>query len=349
MLEFWALPPEITSALMYSGPGSAPLMAAAAAWDALAEKLELFAAGYSSALAELQGANWAGPASAAMANAAAPYAAWAAATAVQAEQAAGQARAAAAAYEVALAATVPPTVVTANRVQLATLVATNFFGQNTPAIAATEASYAEMWAQDAAAMLGYAASSAAAVDLTPFAEPPQTTKADAPASASSSILTAFNDLNTVGHTGDFFSYQLRTAAMMGDFVNEANLYGLQAANVAAAPPIPALPTGALTSTAGQPPVLASMARAQSVGRLSVPQSWSAATTAAGAADEPLQLSRTAFRALPPWAANPATGTSGGMSTAGLGPLAAGPARPVRNTARRMQVRRFRMPQPAVGG
>ena len=46
--------------------------------------------------------------------------------------------------------TVPPAVVAANRAQLATLVATNVFGQNTPAIAATEAQYAEMWAQDAA-------------------------------------------------------------------------------------------------------------------------------------------------------------------------------------------------------
>ncbi|MCV7061583.1 PPE domain-containing protein [Mycolicibacterium vaccae] len=62
------------------------------------------------------------------------------------------------AYEAAFAATVPPAVVAENRIQLAMLVATNFFGQNTPAIAATEAAYAEMWAQDAAAMYGYAAS-----------------------------------------------------------------------------------------------------------------------------------------------------------------------------------------------
>jgi PPE-repeat protein len=32
-----------------------------------------------------------------------------------------------------------------------------------------------MWAQDAAAMYGYAGSSAAATQLTPFTEPPQTT------------------------------------------------------------------------------------------------------------------------------------------------------------------------------
>jgi hypothetical protein len=45
-----------------------------------------------------------------------------------------------------------PSAATANRVRLATAVATNYFGQNTPAIMAAEAQYAEMWAQDVAAM-----------------------------------------------------------------------------------------------------------------------------------------------------------------------------------------------------
>src|SRR5262249_10375901 len=50
------------------------------------------------------------------------------------------------------------------------------FGQNTPAIGATEAQYGEMWAQDAAAMYGYAASSAATTaKVTPFTAAPQTT------------------------------------------------------------------------------------------------------------------------------------------------------------------------------
>ena len=71
--------------------------------------------------------------------------------------------------------TVPPAVVAANRAQLAALVATNVLGQNTPAIAVTEALYGEMWAQDAAAMYGYAGSSAAAATVTPFSSPPQTT------------------------------------------------------------------------------------------------------------------------------------------------------------------------------
>ena len=62
----------------------------------------------------------------------------------------------------------PPPEIAANRTQLAQLVATNIFGQNTPAIASTEIQYAEMWVQDALAMDGYAGSSAAATKLTPF-------------------------------------------------------------------------------------------------------------------------------------------------------------------------------------
>ena len=63
-----------------------------------------------------------------------------------------QAKAAVAAYEAAFAATVPPPVIEANRALLMMLIATNILGQNTPAIAATEADYMEMWAQDSAAM-----------------------------------------------------------------------------------------------------------------------------------------------------------------------------------------------------
>ena len=75
--------------------------------------------------------------------------------------------------------TVPPPVIAANRSLLAALVATNFLGQNTPAIAAPEAQYAEMWAQDAGAMYDYAGSSASASRLTPFTPPAATTNAAA--------------------------------------------------------------------------------------------------------------------------------------------------------------------------
>jgi PPE-repeat protein len=175
MADFGAVPPEINSARMYAGPGSSPLLASAAAWDALAAELDSFGAAYSGAISALQSGSWSGGASTAMATAAATYVAWVTTTAGQAAEAASHARSAATAYDAAFAATVPPSVVLANRVLLATLVATNLFGQNTPAIAATEAGYAEMWAQDSAAMYGYALSASIAATLGPFSEPPQTT------------------------------------------------------------------------------------------------------------------------------------------------------------------------------
>jgi PPE-repeat protein len=150
------------------------MLAASAGWDGLAAELRSTAASYSSMISGLTTA-WVGPSSARMAAAAAPYAAWLNSTAAQAEQTANQARAAVAAYETAFAATVPPPVIAANRAELASLVATNVFGQNTGAIAATEAQYARMWAQDSAAMYGYAAQSATASRMTPFDPPAQNT------------------------------------------------------------------------------------------------------------------------------------------------------------------------------
>src|ERR1700757_3537412 len=125
-----------------------------------------------------------------MAAAVAPYVAWMSVTATQAEQTAMQARAAVAAYETAFVATVPPPIVAANRALLMSLIATNFLGQNTPAIAATEAHYAEMWAQDAAAMYGYAGSSASATRLTPFTAPAPTTSAAGVAAQSAAVAQA---------------------------------------------------------------------------------------------------------------------------------------------------------------
>jgi PPE-repeat protein len=179
VFDFGALPPEVNSGRMYLGPGAGPMLAAAAAWDELAAELQSTAASYGSTIDGLAAGPWTGPSSIAMAAAAAPYVAWMSATGAQAEEAASQAKIAAGAYETAFAATVPPPVIAANRALLMALIATNFLGQNTPAIAATEAHYAEMWAQDAAAMYAYAASSATASQLTPFTEPPQTTSAAA--------------------------------------------------------------------------------------------------------------------------------------------------------------------------
>src|ERR1700742_1152276 len=177
-MDFAALPPEINPGRMYAGAGSGSMLAAAAAWHQLATELHSTASSYQSVLSGLIAGSWLGPSSASMAAASAATAAWLNATAGQAEQAASQAQLAATAYETAFAETVPPPVIAANRSLLATLVATNLLGQNTPAIATTEADYAEMWAQDASAMYGYAATSASASTLTAFTQPPQNTNPD---------------------------------------------------------------------------------------------------------------------------------------------------------------------------
>ncbi len=161
---------------MYAGPGPGSMLAAAAAWKGLAAELHSAATAYTSAISGLTSGPWLGPSSSAMVAAAAPFAAWMSATAGQAELAGTQAQAAASAYETAFAMTVPPPVIAANRTQLASLISTNLFGQNAPAIAATEAQYGQMWAQDAAAMYNYAANSAATTaNATPFTSAPQTT------------------------------------------------------------------------------------------------------------------------------------------------------------------------------
>ncbi|WAJ42498.1 PPE domain-containing protein [Mycobacterium sp. Aquia_216] len=174
-MHFAALPPEVNSGRMYAGPGAGSMLAAAAAWDELADELHTAAADLESVISGLTSESWQGPAAASMAAAAAPQVEWLNATAAQAMQASAQAKAAATAYESAYVMTVPPPVVEANRAELTSLIATNLVGQNTAAIAANEVAYGEMWAQDVAAMYSYAGESQAASEVTPFAPPEETT------------------------------------------------------------------------------------------------------------------------------------------------------------------------------
>ena len=185
---------------------SAAMLAASAAWDGLATELGMAASSYGSMVSTLTSGPWQGPSSTAMAAAATPYVAWMNTTATQAQEAATGAQAAAAAYESAFAATVPPPVIALNRAELMMLVATNFFGQNTPAIAANQAEYAEMWAQDATAMYGYAGASATASQVTPFTAPPQTTNSSglvsqSVAAAQSAGTSGGTDLDTIMSSG----------------------------------------------------------------------------------------------------------------------------------------------------
>ena len=165
-MSFLTAPPEINSLMMFTGPGSSPLLEAATAWEGLASELGSAADSFSSLISGLAGQAWQGPASAAMAAAAAPYASWLSAASAHASGTATSAQAVAGAFESALAATVHPTLVSVNRSNFVQAVRSNLFGQNAPAIAAFESQYEAMWAQDVSAMVGYhGGASAAASNL----------------------------------------------------------------------------------------------------------------------------------------------------------------------------------------
>lgn len=190
MFDFGALPPEVNSARIYSGPGSGSLMAAASSWSALAAELNSAALSYDKVVTALSSEEWLGSASGAMAAAVQPYVTWMTTSAAQAEEAAAQARAAAAAYETALAATVPPPLVAANRAESMQLQATNVLGQNTPLIAQLEAQYSQMWAQDASAMYSYAGQSATATKVTQFSPAPKISNESGTATQSAAVANA---------------------------------------------------------------------------------------------------------------------------------------------------------------
>ena len=173
-MEFTTLPPEITSALIHTGPGAESLIAASTAWQQLGTTLEDSAENYGATLSSLTG-TWHGPSSATMVQAVEPYVTWLRTTAQQTLQIASSAQAAAAAYNSVRASVVPTAEVTANRQQLAQLLATNGFGRNFPAIAETEAEYQSMWANNSAAMSRYQAASAQASTLPQFASPTSAT------------------------------------------------------------------------------------------------------------------------------------------------------------------------------
>jgi PPE-repeat protein len=168
----YEVPPEINSGRMYAGPGSSSLVASAASWQALAAQLGSSGAAFQAVIEALTAGSWLGPSSISMALAAAPYVVWMIATAMQCEQAAAAAAQAATTFEAARAGVIPPPVIAENRAQLATLVSTNFMGVNSPAIAANEAAYDGMWAQDTTTMYGFATDASGITgSLVPFTSP----------------------------------------------------------------------------------------------------------------------------------------------------------------------------------
>lgn len=171
-MEFTALPPEVTSALIHSGPGAESLIEASGAWQRLGTSLEESAGINAATLSSLADA-WHGPSAAAMTQAVEPYLNWLRTAAQQCQQMAVAVQDAIAAFNSARSSVVPVASVSANRTRLTQLLSTNRFGINLPAIAETEDEYLDMWANNSAGMSRYQAASAQATTLPQFASPPQ--------------------------------------------------------------------------------------------------------------------------------------------------------------------------------
>jgi PPE-repeat protein len=322
VLDFAAMPPDITSALMYTGAGAGPLMAAAAGWSNLAAELSTTATQWESIIGTLTD-TWTGLGSLGAAASAVPIVSWLTTAAAAAEQAATQASSSAAAYEAAFGGVISPAVIAANRAQLAALVATNFLGINTPAIMATEAEYAEFWVQDAVTMYVYQAASTAAAILQPLAPASPSTNpaaagiqgaataqaaASTPAQGLSPIfngLSSIDSLTTLNGTvpslGQWLSLPITENAIAQVGVTAAWFQGNMTSvfpslgHLVATSPSGLTPfvddvtplgaglgfgttlTGSTTGLGGA--ATAAMGGAGSVGGLSVPASWSAATPA----------------------------------------------------------------------
>jgi PPE-repeat protein len=230
-MEFTTLPPEVISALIHSGPGSESLTAAAAAWRQLGADLEDAAENYAAVVSSMAD-TWHGPSAAAMSQSVAPYLTWLRTTAQQAQQVAASAQAAASAFNSASAAVVPTAQVLANRTRLAQLLATNGFGRNLPAIAATEADYQRMWANNAAAMTRYQAASTQATNLPQFTSPASTTNPSAQATQSTAqTAAAANSGSSVAAKAAASASPAEALPIAGDpnvgFVGLANTYANQ--------------------------------------------------------------------------------------------------------------------------
>lgn len=263
-------------------------MAAAAAWDRLADELETTATAYSSLILELTGLPWRGTAADAMVASVLPFVSWLSSTAALAEQAAIQASAAAAAFDSAFALTVPPPVIAANRALLTALVATNWFGQNSPAIATAEAHYAEMWVQDATAMHEYAAAATVASVLTPFTPPPKVTNpypASIPWDTLLEYWTTILDALAIseGFIYDGGGLTLNSLQFVGGMLwSSASTAEVPAAAAAAAAGVPGAAAAWSLSQVGAGPVAISAGLAVKVGPMSVPPGWGPLPSAAGA-------------------------------------------------------------------
>ncbi|MGO4447209.1 PPE family protein [Mycobacterium sp. 2YAF39] len=223
-----ALPPEVHSAMLSSGPGPGPMLAAAGAWQALAAEYSSAAAELTGVLGAVQGGSWEGPSAEQYVAAHTPYLAWLAQASANSAVAAAQHTTAATAYTTALA--LMPTLpqLALNHTLHAVLTGTNFFGMNTIPIALNEADYVRMWIQAATAMTTYQAVAGAAMAATPTTTPApfllvpgvgEAGSAAADAHQSAALLSAA-DANAAQNLADSLSdFLQQIARFFEDFLN----------------------------------------------------------------------------------------------------------------------------------
>lgn len=156
-----AMPPELNTARLMAGAGTAPMLQAAAGWEALGNALETQAQELSASLAALK-QSWTGTGSDRAIAAATPMVAWLQNAAQQAQQRAMKASAQAGAYMTALGMTPSLPEIATNHITHGVLSATNFFGINLVPIGFNETDYfVRMWNQAGGAMDIYEAETAA--------------------------------------------------------------------------------------------------------------------------------------------------------------------------------------------
>jgi PPE-repeat protein len=166
------MPPELNTARLMAGAGEAPMLQAAAGWEALAVFLETQADELAGSLAALSG-SWNGTASERAVTATMPMVVWLRTTALQAQKRALQAASQASSYAMAMVTTPPIPEIEANHITHGVLEATNFLGVNTVPIGVNEADYfIRMWNQAAFAMDAYQAETVANTLFEPI--PPMT-------------------------------------------------------------------------------------------------------------------------------------------------------------------------------